>query len=163
MKIGIISDTHDNIFRIAEAVEIFNTSKVELVLHAGDFVSPFTALPFKKLNARMVGVFGNNDGDKILLLKRFSGIADIYQDYYETEIDGKKIVLMHEPKFVNILAASGQYSAVIYGHTHNQDIREGKTVVINPGECGGWLSGKSYIAILDLKDMRVEVIELRNS
>jgi len=160
MKVGVISDTHDNISKIEKAVQIFNSSGVELVLHAGDFVSPFTALVFNKLKAKMVGVFGNNDGDKLLLLKRFSGIAELYQDYYETEIERKKIVLMHEPKFIDVLASSAHYSAIIYGHTHKQDIREGKTVVINPGECGGWLTGKSHIAILDLKNMKVEVIEL---
>ncbi|HCL90984.1 MAG TPA: YfcE family phosphodiesterase, partial [Candidatus Atribacteria bacterium] len=50
MKIGIISDTHDNLPKIKKAVGIFNREKVELVLHAGDFVSPFTFLEFKNLN-----------------------------------------------------------------------------------------------------------------
>jgi putative phosphoesterase len=50
MIIGIISDSHDNLTQIKIAVDIFNREKVELVLHAGDFVSPFTFLEFKKLN-----------------------------------------------------------------------------------------------------------------
>lgn len=43
MKIGILSDSHDNMPKLARAVELFNEEKVELVLHAGDLVSPITA------------------------------------------------------------------------------------------------------------------------
>jgi uncharacterized protein len=35
MKIGIISDTHDDIENVQEAIEIFNKVKVEYVIHAG--------------------------------------------------------------------------------------------------------------------------------
>jgi hypothetical protein len=32
---------------------------------------------------------------------------------------------------------------IIYGHTHEVDIRIGSPLIINPGEAGGWLKGKS--------------------
>jgi putative phosphoesterase len=73
---------------------------MDLVLHAGDFVSPFTNIEFRKLNAKMVAVFGNNDGDKPYLLKRFADIGEIQDDFRELELDGRKIVLMHQPKFL---------------------------------------------------------------
>jgi len=50
-----------------------------LVLHAGDFVSPFTALEFKNLNCPLKGVFGNNDGDKLYLQEKFKGIGELYR------------------------------------------------------------------------------------
>ena len=78
MKIGIIADTHDNLPQIKKAVEIFNREKIELVLHAGDFVSPFTFLEFKNLNCSLKGVFGNNDGDKLYLQEKFKGIGELY-------------------------------------------------------------------------------------
>ncbi|MCD6495052.1 metallophosphoesterase family protein, partial [Candidatus Bipolaricaulota bacterium] len=40
MKIGIISDTHDNMPKIAAAVRLFNEEHIDLVVHAGDFISP---------------------------------------------------------------------------------------------------------------------------
>ena len=40
MKIGLISDTHDNIQNIRRAVRKFNDKRVDLVIHAGDIVSP---------------------------------------------------------------------------------------------------------------------------
>ncbi|MFQ6091055.1 MAG: YfcE family phosphodiesterase, partial [Candidatus Bipolaricaulia bacterium] len=106
MKLGIISDTHDNMPKIARAVELFNREKVDLVLHAGDFISPITANEFKRLKAKLIGVFGNNDGDKLYLLKRYKGIGELYEDYHELELDGRRIVLMHQPKFLDALIAS---------------------------------------------------------
>ena len=59
MKIGILSDTHDRLPLIEQAVERFNAEAVGLVLHAGDFVSPFTAKPLSELDGDFVGVKGN--------------------------------------------------------------------------------------------------------
>jgi putative phosphoesterase len=160
MKIGAIADSHDNIPKIAGAVELFNEEGVELVLHAGDYISPITAHAFEKLDAPLVGVFGNNDGDRIFLVERFRDIGSIYPDYHEFEIDGKKGVLMHEPKFIDALVKSGLYDLVVYGHTHQIDIREGQPLVINPGECGGWLSGRATVAIVETEDLSVRLIDL---
>lgn len=153
MKLGIISDSHDNLPMIAQAVDLFNREKVDLVLHAGDFVSPFTAMPFRGLNAKLVGVFGNNDGDKPALIRRFADIGEIYEDYREFELAGRKIALMHQPKFLESLRAGALHDLIVYGHTHNADLREGPPLVINPGECGAWLTGAATVATVDLKTM----------
>jgi predicted phosphodiesterase len=42
MKIGLISDTHDNIQNIQNAIISFNDKHVRVVIHAGDIVSPET-------------------------------------------------------------------------------------------------------------------------
>ena len=161
MKIGIISDTHDNMFQIKKAVEIFNREKVELVFHAGDFVSPFTFLEFKNLNCPLKGVFGNNDGDKLYLQEKFKEIGEIYPVPYETNIDHKNIIMMHKEKLIDALGESQKYEVIIYGHTHRIDLRKiGKTLIINPGECGGWLTGKSTIALLDLKTLEANIVEI---
>jgi len=161
MKIGIISDTHDNLPQIKKAVTFFNREKVDLVLHAGDFVSPFTALEFKNLNCPLKGVFGNNDGDKLYLQEKFKGIGEIYPAPYETNIDHKNIIMLHIEKLIDGLSESQKYEVIIYGHTHRTDLRKtGKTLIINPGECGGWLTGKSTIALLDLENLEVKIINL---
>jgi hypothetical protein len=161
MKIGIISDSHDNLPQIKKAVTFFNRKKVDLVLHAGDFVSPFTALEFKNLNCPLKGVFGNNDGDKLYLQEKFKGIGEIYPAPYETNIDHKNIIMLHEEGLIDALAESQKYEVIIYGHTHRTDLRKtGKTLIINPGECGGWLTGKSTIALLDLENLEAKIINL---
>jgi uncharacterized protein len=67
---------------------------------------------------------------------------------------------MHEPDALDALVASGRFDAIIYGHTHEPDIREGKTLVINPGEACGWLKGNRTIAIWDLADGDVQIMPL---
>ena len=49
---------------------------------------------------------------------------------------------------------------LIHGHTHNQEITQGKTVIINPGEAGGWLSGVSRAVVLDTDTMGIEPLVL---
>jgi len=164
MKIGVISDSHDNLPQIKKAVEIFNREKVELVLHAGDFVSPFTFLEFKNLNCPLKGVFGNNDGDKLYLQEKFKGIGELYPDSYQTTLNHKNIIILHEEKLIDALAKSQKYEVIIYGHTHRTDLRKiGKTLIINPGECGGWLTKKSTIALLDLETLEAKIINIANS
>ena len=160
MKLGVIADSHDNIPKIAEAVALFNEESVDRVLHAGDYISPITADAFTKLNAALIGVFGNNDGDRLYLTERFREIGTIYPDHHEFEIDGKRGVLMHEPKFLDALIESGHYDLIAYGHTHEIDVREGKPLVVNPGECGGWLTGRATVAIVETEAMTVRLIDL---
>lgn len=107
MKIGILSDTHDRLPMIERAVERFNAGGVGLVLHAGDFVSPFTALPLQELEADFVGVFGNNDGDRVAIAHHFEAVGRVYPGYHTFEADGIRIALMHEPKSIDALVDSG--------------------------------------------------------
>ena len=72
MKIGIISDTHDNIENIQKAVKEFNNRHVEIVLHAGDFVSPIAVESFAGI--KLVGILGNNDTDIPGLTSAFNKI-----------------------------------------------------------------------------------------
>ena len=71
MKIGIISDTHDDIHNVQNAIEIFREEKVDWIIHVGDFIFPGVIDEFKKLKdelplSRMIGVLGNNDGEKLI-------------------------------------------------------------------------------------------------
>jgi putative phosphoesterase len=159
MLIGIIADTHDNLMYTKKAIELFNNRKVEHVIHAGDYTSPFTLKVFKELSCKYAGVFGNNDGDKLLLLQRSEG--NIHNQPYICTLNGKKIIVMHEHHIVDALADSGHFDLVIYGHTHKPDIRKvNNTLILNPGEAGTWLYGTSTVALTDLNKMEAEIIEL---
>ncbi len=159
MIIGIISDTHDNMVQIRKAVELFRERRVEHVIHAGDFTSPFTFRVLKELACGFTGIFGNNDGDKLLLHEISEG--RVYNQPHTFELDGKKIVVIHEHHIAEALADSGHYDLVVYGHTHKPEIRKtGKTLIVNPGEAGSWLYGKSTVAIADLSSLTAEVINL---
>lgn len=159
MKIGIISDTHDNMPKIKEAVSIFNLKQVEFVIHAGDYVAPFSIVPLDDLKCDYIGVFGNNDGEKVGLAKRSKDRIKVPP--YHITLENRKIIILHEPNDLDNLIKEQNYDIIIYGHTHNPVIeRHGKTLVINPGECCGWLSGKSTIAILELDDLSAEILNI---
>jgi putative phosphoesterase len=159
MLIGIMSDTHDNLISTKKAIELFNDRKVEFVIHAGDYTSPFTLKLFKELKCKYAGIFGNNDGDKLLLQERAEG--NLHNQPYIFTLGGKKIVVMHEHHVADALADSGHFDLVIYGHTHKADVRKvKKTLVVNPGEVGIWLYGKSTVALVDLDEMRAEIVEI---
>ena len=159
MLIGIMSDTHDNVTFTKKAIDLFNSRKVEFVIHAGDYTSPFTLKLFKELKCKYAGIFGNNDGDKLLLQERAEG--NIHNQPYIFILHERKIVVMHEHHVVEALADSGHFDVVIYGHTHTSDVRKVKnTLVINPGEVSTWLYGKSTVSIADLDKLEAEIIEL---
>ncbi len=158
MKIGILSDSHDNIPAITKAVSAFNDAEVGHVIHAGDLVSPFTAKPLNHLKCDFTGVFGNNDGERLGLSHVFNG--RIHRAPHNIILAGRKILILHEPDNLSALMKSGEYDAIIYGHTHQVDIRTEKTIVINPGECGGWVNGKRTIAFWDLGTDRVDLLPI---
>jgi putative phosphoesterase len=156
MRIGIISDTHDHHRHVMQAIEIFRRHKVQYVLHGGDIVAPFTIQAFAELReAKLIAVFGNNDGDKLRLkatVESFGG--EIYEYCYKGELAGRKICMMHTDHLAEDAIKSQMYDLVVYGHTHHQDIRrEGRTLVVNPGETTDWITGSARVAIVDLDDM----------
>ncbi len=157
-KIGVMADSHDNIEAIKKAVEVFNEEKVEIVVHAGDIVSPFTADYFKELWCDMLIIYGNNDGDKIYLKERFKNIGSLYNDPYIGELYGKKIAVTHLPSIVPALAE--KFDIVIYGHTHEKYVEKNKALIVNPGECCGYLTGIKSIAIIDIEKMTANIIEI---
>lgn len=164
MIVGLIADTHDRLKMVDKAVKKLNEMKVELVLHAGDYIAPFVIPRFGELKAKLVGVFGNNDGDHELLKKRFSELGlEMRGGFAELNVDGLKIALLHghEEELLKALINSEGFDVVVHGHTHKAEAyRKGKTLVVNPGEVCGYLSGKSTIALLDTDRREAEIIEL---
>ena len=169
MKVGIISDTHDNLKALDKAIEILNSSNVEVVLHCGDYVSPFVIKRLNKLKVKLLGVFGNNDGDKKLLLTfAKQNHFELHNQPFEMNLGGKKILLIHglgssefTKRLVYSLAKEEYYDYIFYGHTHEKDLKEfGRTLVVNPGEVFGLLKGESTLAIVDIKERRVEFVKI---
>lgn len=163
VMIGVISDTHDNMEAMDKAVRFFNNKKVEFVVFAGDFVTPLSVEPLKNLECPLKGIFGNNEGDKVNVNRKLSEVGAEFSDFLEMEHDDRKIAVYHghNPNILDALVKSGKYDIVIAGHTHTPETTvEGKTMLLNPGECCGYLTGIRTIATLDLKEMKAEIHEL---
>jgi len=163
MKIGILTDTHDNLRAIQKAVDFFNQQQVKHVLHAGDYVAPFALKALGELKCPLTGVFGNNDGEKIELLNRAAELGfTLNRTPFSLTIGDRVILLLHENYELEAFIKSGCYHLIIYGHTHKSDMRKiGSTLVFNPGECGGWLVSPPRVGVVDLETLKGQIIELK--
>jgi len=166
-----MSDTHDHLPLIDKAVNKLVDEKVELVLHAGDYVSPFVIPHFQPFKGKFIGVFGNNDGDHEFLKKRFTEIGlEIRGIFAEIKIDNLRVALLHggEPgsppgpsELLKSLVEAECFDVIVHGHVHDaKAYRKGKTLIINPGEVCGYLTQKPSIAIWNTKTMDVKIVQL---
>lgn len=156
MKIGIIADTHDNILVIKKAVYFFNTLDLKYVIHAGDYVAPFALKELMNLKAKFMGVFGNNDGERRGL---HSICKYIYEPPYDILLHDKHIIVTHMLESLSKRSLMNT-DVVISAHTHIPEIKPGSPFYINPGECCGWLSKRSTVAVLNLETFDAEIINL---
>lgn len=140
VKIGVISDTHDDVENTEKAINIFNLMKVNHVFHAGDYVYPGMISLFKKLDKeiKFYGVRGNNDGELMGITKQFDEIenAQFLNEFGKLSIFSKKIGIYHgtNSDLSESLLESQLFDILILGHTHIKRIEKmGKTLVLNPG------------------------------
>ena len=64
MRIGVMADTHDRVPAIHSLLERLSAKGVSIVMHAGDYCSPFSLAPYHERGMALLGVFGRNDGDR---------------------------------------------------------------------------------------------------
>ncbi len=156
MLIGVLSDTHDHLPNIRKAITIMIEHKVEKIIHCGDLVAPFIVRALTELkdkNIETLGVFGNNDGERDNMNRMLGGLLKIQGDFFDLELAGKKVAVYHGTvlQIVEALAHSQLYDLVLVGHTHQLRIEKiGKTLLVNPGELCGYLTGNETFAIIDL-------------
>lgn len=158
-----MADTHDRLEAVEKSVELFNRERVEHVLHAGDLVSPFVAPKFKELRAKLYYVWGNNEGDREHVRSKFGELGiEPLGDFATLELEGRRVALLHgtQQVIIDSLAKSGLFDVIVQGHTHRAEVIKGKTLVMNPGEVCGYLSGRQTVALLNSAELSAEIMEL---
>ena len=161
MLLGLISDTHDHLINIGKAMKIFHDNSVELVIHAGDLVSPPAVMALAGLP--IAGILGNNDGEQYGVAKAFNAIGGKFDGaFLEIETTEGKLAVYHGTvaAIKTALIQSGIYFAVICGHTHlPENHREGNTWVLNPGTAHGF-DKQSTVMIFNTVEGKATLIEL---
>jgi len=164
MRLGLMSDTHDNVPKIREAICQFNDLEVNLVHHGGDYISPFTAKPYSDLKAKMIGVYGNNCAEREKLREVYAAAGkEIVGNFAEVKAGGRRIALLHghDDALLRAIIAHGSYDAVIHGHDHKAKVKKRETtLVVNPGEVCGYVTGRSSLAVLDTMDLHAKIIDI---
>jgi putative phosphoesterase len=158
IKIGVLSDTHlrrvDNHFR--DTCDRF-FSDVDLILHAGDFVSPGIA--------------------DFLSRKAFQGVAGNMDPMEVKEMLPEKKVIELGPYRVGLIHGSGpsdgledriwsefeNVDVIVYGHTHRSAChRRDGVLLFNPGTATGFIySGVHTIGVLEFGEtINAEIIPI---
>jgi putative phosphoesterase len=138
MNVGIISDTHDNVPAIQDAMDVFEDRGVETVVHCGDFVAPPAVRHLEREGIDVHAVRGNNDGEREGLVSAFENLQGgaLHGRFAELELGGREFAVLHgeDKPLIEALADSGEYDYVLHGHWHVREHRNvDGTTVINPG------------------------------
>ena len=158
MRIGVLSDTHlTRVTRELEDIYEAHLSKVDVIFHAGDFVSEDVVGFLSRKDFH--GVCGNMDPVEVkqrLPVKKVVKVGAfrlglIHGWGYSGDLEGR------------IRGEFDRVDAIVYGHSHRpaNHIRD-KVLFFNPGTALGYASSRgNSMGILEVKDrIRGEFIKL---
>lgn len=163
MKIGIISDTHNNQHNTEIALETLRAREITHLIHCGDITTPRIIYLFS--GWEITFVFGNMDSGWVELGEAANQIGAAHpKQSQEIEIGGKLIGVTHgaDANLLQRMMMSGKYDYVCHGHTHERrnEYRSAYGVrLINPGALGGNRPQTRSLCILDLDADEIEFIE----
>ena len=158
MRIGVVGDTHDRLANVKKIVNLFNDIGVDRVIHTGDLTKPAVLEEFARLEAPVFGVFGNNDlTDQPRLDREARRLGlDFAMPPRILEWADRRILVLHDPEEARI-DWSDEIDLVLHGHTHrHRQETQGHTLIFNPGECAGFMTGHNAIGVVDLKRLEAE-------
>ncbi len=168
MIVCILSDSHDNLKLLEAAVAEASLRGAEAVIHCGDVVAPSTLKVTRQFELPVHVIHGNNTGDQFTLhrmAEKSNGQLNYYGQDAGIEIGGRKIFIVHYPHYAEAMAITGEWDMVCCGHDHKtriewlENIKGGKTVLVNPGTVAGIGAPATFI-MADLDKMEFEIIEL---
>lgn len=159
MKLGIISDIHDNIPNLNKCLKWLIEDAAEQIICLGDITNLDT---IKYLADNFAGdvfiVRGNADNYEDKEISAFNNIKYL-GDTTSIEITGLTIGMVHEPfKIESLKKDAKNYDFIFHGHTHKPWLEKvGKTTIANPGN----LAGTGYQATFATFDTNKKSLELK--
>lgn len=135
MKIGILSDTHNQTATTAKALKLLSEQGAERILHCGDIEDPHIVDLFAGVETHFV--FGNCDlrrGELRQAIARAG--ATLHEPFGELSLAGRSLAWIHgdDHGLFLQLQLSDRYDFLFHGHTHEaRDLQVGHTRIINPG------------------------------
>lgn len=146
MKIGIFSDSHDDIPRLRAALQAAVAAGAETLLHCGDVVAAVTLARLPVLPVPLHVIHGNNGGD-IYALTRIAARSEGRLVYHgmeaALELAGRKVFLVHYPRYARALATTGDWDVVCCGHNHKaavepvRNVSGSTSLYVNAGTTAG--------------------------
>ena len=161
MKIGIISDTHNQVVRTGIATQLLKDRGAEVLIHCGDITMPDIVYEFHLIPTYFV--FGNCDDQLGHLEKAMVSVGGTCLGRGGwIDLAGRKLAVTHghsERELSRLLSLSPEF--LFTGHTHRaMDEREGTVRRINPGalhRAPFW-----SVALLDLVSDSLEFVRIES-
>lgn len=149
MRIGILSDTHDQVQRTRSAVAMLAECGAEILIHCGDLTIADVVHECSTLPCYFV--FGNCDHDRDSLRQAMTQIGGTCLERGGlVSLDGHRLAVTHgdsDHELRRLAELEPDY--LFSGHTHvASDVQKGPTRWINPGACTALRSGQSHLSIL---------------
>ena len=149
MRLAVLSDIHDNIWKLEAALEAVQAT--DAMICCGDLCSPFIVHQLGRGYAKPIDiVFGNNDADlfRITANARKYPHIRLHGEFFRGEFGGKAVAAVHYDNIARPLAASGEFDLVAFGHNHVYEVgRSGRALLVNPGPIMGVKFGPDGTAI----------------
>ena len=152
MKIAALSDTHLRAKMPRELLDILSTADV--VVHAGDFITPSVYEDVKVSSKKLVAVYGNSDSDELK--------AELPESATFTA-EGVKIGVVHKGRGgtdvtnMRYLALEMGVSVLIYGHLHSPIIDRTDVLLLCPGSPVFPRMADPTLAMLDVSGGQIKV------
>ncbi len=160
MLIGVLSDSHGQLERLAEVAELFNSRGVETVIHCGDITTAEAVEALADFEVHWV--FGNCDWDEDPLRAAMTGFGHRCHGFRgDLEIGGCRLGFTHGHRYelFQAMVSSNEYDIVFHGHTHvRRDEVEHGTRVICPGALHH--AAPPGCLVLTIPKMRVDWVDL---
>ena len=168
MRVGILSDIHDNLWNLAAAIRAL--SDADALICCGDLCSPFVIDELAKFGKDIHVVFGNNDADlyRITLKAAKKPNLHLHGELFEASLDGQRFGVNHFDYIARPMAKSGAYDVVCFGHNHELEIaREAACLLLNPGpimgakfSSGAWEDVPPSFLLYDTRTRRVSTFQI---
>ena len=158
MKIGVLSDTHGEVWAAQRAVRILHDRHVDTVIHCGDIGIEVVPL-FNGMRTHFVR--GNMDDAERLREVIVDAQHTFHDQSGSLEVEGQRVAFLHgdDVKLLRHTIHSGHWDLVCHGHTHAfTKGLEGRTLVLNPGAVGR--TSHPSLAIVELPSLEVTEIPL---
>jgi putative phosphoesterase len=153
MRIAVLADSHDNLDALSYWTDYYNQQNADVLLHAGDLISPFTVPVLSTFNGSVDVVFGNNDGDRQTLREKGKGKnIQFHEPPSIFRFSNFSVCVAHKPDTLPTPDATDT-NLLVHGHTHERLWNsDGPVPLANPGEVGGWLSDTSSSLLLEVDE-----------
>lgn len=152
IRIGVISDTHGLLRPEARTA----LAGVDRIIHAGDICDAQVLRALREI-APVHAVRGNNDR---------GSWAEALQERETLDIDGVRILVLHDLHEIGIAPESAHIDVVVTGHSHRPSVNKARSVLyINPGSAGPRRFRLPIsLAFLDIRDgvatARLQMLEV---